>query len=129
MLSKRILTGCLGALAIGLSPIGAEAAPVAPHAPALSAAIGQLPVAQHAAGDVELARFDTPMSRGVIGVGAEEFDGRDGFGGGIRAGEGFHGGGLRKVPVFTEAYDPSGYGGSCRPPGNPGRGRLVCPGH
>jgi hypothetical protein len=128
MLSKRILTGCLGALAIGLSPIGAEAAPVAPHAPALSAAIGQLPVAQRA-GDVELARFDTPMSRGVIGVGAEEFDGRDFGGGGLLGGGSFHGGGLRKVPVFTGAYDSSGYGGSCRPPGNPGRGRLVCPGH
>ena len=126
MLSKRILTGCLGAIAIGLSPIGAEAAPVAPHAPALSAAIGQLPVAQRAGDNVELARFDSPMSRGVIGVGAEEFDGRDGLGGGTRAGEGFHGGGLRKVPVFTGAYDSSG---SCRPPGNPERGRLVCPGY
>ena len=77
MLSKRILTGCLGAIAIGLSPIGAEAASVGPHAAASSAAIGQLPVAQRASNDVELARFDTPMSRGVIGIGTEEFEGRD----------------------------------------------------
>ena len=72
MLSNRILSCCVGALAIALSPIGAVAAPAALHAPVLSAATDNAPVIQVRGG------------------------GEGGGGGGGFHDGGFHGGGFHR---------------------------------
>lgn len=133
MLSKRFLTGCFGALAIGLSPIAATAAPFALHAPALSGANESSPLIQVRGG-----------GGGGFGGGGGGFHGggfhdggmHGGFGGrafhtgggfyGHHAGHGFHGH-HRTVFLGSPFYDDYGYGNDCW--WSSRRGDWVCPGY
>jgi hypothetical protein len=137
MLRKRILTGCLGALAIGLSSIGAVAAPAAVHAPVLSAVNDRAPVIQVRGGG---GGFGGGGGHGGS-FGGGGFQGGGGFHGG-GSGGGFHGGGFagnthgmnhgfrgHHRAVFFGGpfgyYDD--YGGDCW--WSARRDRWVCPGY
>jgi hypothetical protein len=112
MLNRRLVAGCAGALALGLSAANALAIPAAPLSPADTAAVTRV-------------RFG---GAGFHAGGFSGFHGSGFHGGGFRAGYGFHRGHIRGFRSF--GYAPLygyGYGNDCW--WSPRRHRWVCAGY
>jgi hypothetical protein len=131
MLRTRLISGCIGALAIGLSSIGATAAPAVPHSTALSAATDRMPIILvRGGGGGGGGGFGGGGGGGFGGGGGSHGGGGFGGGGGFHGGGGSYGGGFAGHGFRGDhhaAYLGAPYydGGTCYYSSR--RGRTICP--